>query len=73
MFENPRGGRQAAKKFYNKCSENSRSQLTLGALIITTTVLLEKNCVMSSGILLKEIIKGQRVPDPLNVLNYFIN
>lgn len=51
----------------------SRSQMTLGALIITTTVLLEKNCVMSSGILLKEIIKGQRVPDPLNVLNYFIN
>ena len=27
MFENPREGRQAAKKFYNKCSENSRSQI----------------------------------------------
>ena len=26
MFENPRRGRQA-KKFYNKCSENSRSQI----------------------------------------------
>ena len=25
MFENPR--RQALKKFYNKCSENSRSQI----------------------------------------------
>ena len=27
MFENPRRGRQASKKFYNKCSENSRSQI----------------------------------------------
>ena len=26
MFENPRE-RQASKKFYNKCSENSRSQI----------------------------------------------
>ena len=26
MFENPRRGRQA-EKFYNKCSENSRSQI----------------------------------------------
>ena len=26
MFENPRRG-QASKKFYNKCSENSRSQI----------------------------------------------
>ena len=41
MFENPRPERQASKKFYNKCSENSRSlivfrtdifrKLTLGA------------------------------------------
>ena len=27
MFENPRRGRQASKKFYNKCSENSKSQI----------------------------------------------
>ena len=27
MFESPRRGRQASKKFYNKCSENSRSQI----------------------------------------------
>ena len=26
MFENPRTGR-VSKKFYNKCSENSRSQI----------------------------------------------
>ena len=25
-FENPRRGRQAGKKFNNKCSENSRSE-----------------------------------------------
>ena len=48
-FENPRRGRQASKKFYNKCSENSRSQivfrtgifrkLTLGVLdILVRTV-----------------------------------
>ena len=27
MFENPRRGRQAGKKVYDKCSENSRSQI----------------------------------------------
>ena len=27
MFENPRRGRQASKKFYSKCSGNSRSQV----------------------------------------------
>ena len=27
MFENPTEERQASKKFYNKCSENSRSQI----------------------------------------------
>ena len=27
MFENPRRGRQASKKSYNKCSKNSRSQI----------------------------------------------
>ena len=27
MFENPRSEGHASKKFYNKCSENSRSQI----------------------------------------------
>ena len=27
MFENPRRGKQAGKKVYDKCSENSRSQI----------------------------------------------
>ena len=66
-------GEAGKQEILQQMFRKSRSQMTLGALIITTTVLLEKNCVMSSGILLKEIIKGQRVPDPLNVLNYFIN
>ena len=45
MFENPRRGRQAGNKFYNKCCENSRCQivfrtdifrkLTLGAPDVT--------------------------------------
>ena len=29
MFENPRRVRQARTEFYNKCSENSRSQIVV--------------------------------------------
>ena len=51
MLENPRRSRQASKKFYNKCSENSGSQivfqidifqkLTLGAPVQTFPPLLK--------------------------------
>ena len=33
MFENPRRGRQASKKSYNKCSKNSRSQIVFRTAI----------------------------------------
>ena len=48
MFENPRIGRQATEKFYNKCSKDRRSQIafrtdifrkfTLGAPDVVKTI-----------------------------------
>ena len=39
MFENPRKGTEASKKFYNKCSENSRSQIVFRTYIFRKSTL----------------------------------
>ena len=39
MFRNPRRSRQARKKFHNKCSENSRSQIVFQSEIFRKVML----------------------------------
>ena len=52
MFKNPTGERQASKKFCNKCSENSRSQIVFRAHIFRKLTLgaPESITVWASGV-----------------------
>ena len=48
MFENPWRGRQAGKKYYKKCSENSRSQIVFRTDIFRQYLLLRTDILQKT-------------------------
>ena len=65
MFENPRRERQASKKFYNKCSENSRFQIAFRTDIVQKLTLgapnSRKALLESSKILVEHALYVARI------------